>query len=47
MRIGRSDELPPRGKRPVLDGDKAIATFNVVGAFHAVDSTWLHRSGLA
>lgn len=43
--VCKAEELEP-GKGMVVDvGGRAVALFNVGGAFHAVDNTCLHRQG--
>ncbi len=43
--VCRTEELPPgEGRLVEIDG-KAIALFNVKGAFHAIEDTCLHAGG--
>jgi NAD(P)H-dependent nitrite reductase small subunit len=43
--ICRADEVPPGTARLVEIDGKAIALFNVEGAFHAIEDTCLHAGG--
>jgi 3-phenylpropionate/trans-cinnamate dioxygenase ferredoxin subunit len=45
VKIGTRAELPPGGKKLVEIDGRAIAVFNVEGAFHAIDDVCTHDGG--
>jgi nitrite reductase/ring-hydroxylating ferredoxin subunit len=43
--VGKASEIGPGEARVVEVGGRAVAVFNVDGAFYAIDNTCSHRGG--
>ena len=44
-KVAKTSEIPPSSGKAFSVNGKAIAVFNVDGAFYAIDNTCLHRGG--
>ncbi len=44
-KAAKTSEIPPNSGKALSVNGKAIAVFNVEGAFYALDNTCLHRGG--
>jgi NAD(P)H-dependent nitrite reductase small subunit len=45
VKVAQASELAPGNGTEVLVGNRAVALFNVEGAFHAISNTCVHRGG--
>jgi nitrite reductase/ring-hydroxylating ferredoxin subunit len=45
VKVAQASELAPGNGTEVLVGNRAVALFNVAGAFHAISNTCVHRGG--